>query len=294
MKLKVKSKKAKDSTDFSILAFALVPRFCLGTLLSFALINLSFASRAAELKEIQQRGFLIVAVKDNLRPLGFQDAQGNLQGLEIDLARRLAQEVLGRSDAVRLQPVANRDRLRVVLEGQVDLTIARVTATSSRDRIVSFSIPYYMDGTALVTKDAAVQKLGDVERRTIAALNGSSTIAKLRFVLPAAQLVGVNSYEEARSLLDLGGAAAFAADASVLSGWVQEYPQYRLLPTLLSAEPLCVVIPKGVQYDDLRRRVNDAIARMKAEGWLKQRAVFWGLPWDNLKESPKSRLGHRA
>jgi polar amino acid transport system substrate-binding protein len=249
--------------------------------LTFYFLLLPFSTVAAELPEIQQRGYLLVAVKDNLRPLGFRDGIGNLQGLEIDLARRLAAQLLGRADAVKLQPVANRDRLQVVLEGKVDLTIARVTATAARDRIVSFSIPYYMDGTALVTKDTFLQRLSELKKRKIAVLNGSSTIAKVRFLLPEAQLVGVNDYAAARSLLESGGAVAFAADASVLTGWIQEYPQYRLLPTLLSAEPLCVVMPKGVQYDQLRRRVNQAIAQSKAEGWLKQRAIYWGLPWDN-------------
>ena len=253
--------------------------------LAFYLLPFTFSAHAAFLQEIQQRGYLTVAVKDNLRPLGFRDETSKLQGLEIDLARRLAAELLGSADKVSLKPVANRDRLTVVLEGKVDLTIARVTATPMRSRIVSFSIPYYIDGIALVTKDTSVQRLGDVEQRTVAVLNGSSTIAKVRYVLPKAELVGVNSYTEARNLLESGGAAAFAADASVLTGWVQEYPQYRLLPTLLSAEPLCVVMPKGVQYDDLRRRVNDAIARLLAEGWLQQRAIYWGLPWDTLKES---------
>ncbi len=252
--------------------------------LALCLLTITFSARAAELQAIQQRGYLIVAVKDNLRPLGFRDDLGNPQGLEIDLAQQLAAELLGRPDAIRWKPVANSDRLKVVIEGQVDLTIARVTATPMRSRIVSFSIPYYMDGIALVTKDTSVQRLGDVERRTVAVLNGSSTIAKVRYALPKAELVGVNSYQQARSLLESGGAAAFAADASVLTGWVQAYTQYRLLPTLLSAEPLCVVMPKGVQYDELRRRVNSAIARWKAEGWLQQRAIYWGLPWDNLKE----------
>ncbi len=113
-------------------------------------------------------------------------------------------------------------------------------------------------------------------------LKGSSTIATVRYLLPAAELVGVDSYQEARSLLESDAAAAFAADASVLSGWVQEYPQYRLLPTLLSAEPLCVVMPKGLQYDQLRRQVNAAIARYSASGWLQQRATYWGLPWVRL------------
>lgn len=217
-----------------------------------------------------------------MRPLGFRDATGKLQGLEVDLAKRLAQDLVGNSGAVRLQSVANRDRLSVVLEGKVDLTIARVTATASRARLVSFSIPYYLDGTALVTKDASLQKLGDVAKAKIAVLTGSSTIATVRYLLPTAQLVGVDSYQQALLLLETGAASVFAADASVLSGWVQEYPQYHLLTTLIGADPLCVVMPKGLQYDRLRRQVNAVIARYSATGWLQQRAAYWGLPATNL------------
>ena len=126
----------------------------------FILLSFPFASSsAAELKEIQQRGYLTVAVKDDLRPLGFRDSAGRLQGLEIELAQRLAQDVLHKPDALKMQPVANADRIAVVLEGKADLTIAGVTLTESRARLVSFSIPYYSDGTSIVTKNPAVQTL---------------------------------------------------------------------------------------------------------------------------------------
>lgn len=232
----------------------------------------------AELTEIEQRGQLIVAVKDNVRPLGFRDATGRLQGLEIDIARRLAKELLGNPEAVVLQPVVNRDRLRVVLEDQVDLAIARVTITDSRARLVDFSIPYYLDGAGIITKDASINFLSDLENQTIAVLKGSSTIPVIKYALPDAQFVGVNSYQEALSLLEAGDANAFAADQSVLTGWVQEYPDYRLLPYRLSGAALAIVMPKGLQYTELRQQVNQAIARWQAEGWLAERAAAWGLP----------------
>ena len=236
------------------------------------------ASSAAELKEIQRRGYLTVAVKDNLRPLGFRDSQGNLQGLEIDLARRLAQDLLGKPDAVKLQPVENSLRLAAVLEDKVDIAIADFTATESRARLVSFSLPYYFDGTALITKDATIQKLGDVVRSKIAVINGSSTIASVRYLLPQAQLVGVDTYQAGQLLLEANGAIAFAGDASVLTGWKQQNEEYRLLPSLIGAEPLAVVMPKGLQYDELRKQINYAIARYVSDGWLEARVSYWGLP----------------
>jgi polar amino acid transport system substrate-binding protein len=251
-------------------------------LLSFCFADSQLLANAAEMPEIQQRGYLIIAVKNNLHPLGFTDVSGKLQGLEIDLAKALAQDLLGSLNAVKFKPVNNRDRMTVVLNNQVDLTIARVTATESRARLVSFSVPYYFDGTALITKDASAQRIKDFARRKIAVLKKSSTIAEVKYYIPTAELVGVNSYEEARSLLEKNNCDAFAADASVLSGWVQQDSGYHLLSTKLSTQPLSVVMPKGLQYDELRQRVNEAIARYIAKGWLTERVKYWGLPQSEL------------
>lgn len=259
----------------ALLALAL----CLFLALGYLETQLNTASAStAEIKAIVKRGKLIVAVKDNLRPLAFRDASGNLQGLEIDIARRFATEWLGKPDAVEFKPVVNQERLAVVLKGKVDMTIARVTATENRGRIVHFSIPYYIDGTSFVTKDKSLQRLEEVGKKPLAVLNNSDTIAHVKYFLPNAKLIGVSSYEEGRSLLEKGKAAAFAADASVLAGWVQEYPDYHILPLMLSAEPLCVVVPKGLQHKELQLRLNEALARWQDEGWLQERIQYWGLP----------------
>ena len=232
----------------------------------------------AQLEDIKERGKLIVAVKDNVRPLGFTDPQGNLQGLEIDIAKRLAAELLGSADAVILQPVTNQERLEAVTQGVVDIAVARVTVTESRARIVDFSPTYYLDGTGLVTNKPSVQQLGDLALGKIAVLESSGTIAVIKYRLPSAQLIGVDSYQEALSLLEAGSVDAFASDRSVLAGWVQEYPQYRLLPERLSGEALAVAMPKGLQYVELRRRIEEAISRWQESGWLQERAEYWGLP----------------
>lgn len=248
------------------------------SVLGFVLL-IPLATIAADLAAIKQRGNLVVGVKDNLRPLGFVGTDGQLQGFEIDIARRLAQELLGRPDAIVLQPVLNQDRLNTVLEGNVDLAIARMTLTSVRSRIVDFSIPYYTDGTVLVTRAPKLRFAQDAASQgTIAVLNDSKTVEIIRYRFPKATLLGVNSYQAAKDTLDQGQAIAFAADASVLTGWVQEFPEYRLLSPMLSFEPLAIVLPKGMQYEPLQQRINELIKQWQAEGWLRQRAAYWGLP----------------
>lgn len=265
---------------------------------------------AAELAEIRDRGYLIVGVKNNRPPLGFIDNEGNLTGFEIEIAQRLAEELLGDRTAVQFVPVSNVDRVTAVLEDRVDIAIAAITITAPRRRIISFSDPYYLDGVAFVTRQPNVQQLRHLGTAKVALLDRSSTVAHVRYILPVAQLVGVSSYSEGRQLLASGEVDAFAGDVSILSGWFldgQLAPEtslssetslsdvdglgedarlesgYRLLENIISAEPLSVAIPKGTQYDSLRTSVNLALRRWYAEGWLQERATAWGLPAESTQ-----------
>ncbi|MBE9079496.1 transporter substrate-binding domain-containing protein [Romeria aff. gracilis LEGE 07310] len=232
---------------------------------------------AADLAEIQSRGYLIIAVQEDRPPLGFRDSSGELAGFEVDLAHRLAEALLGDANAVQLRPVSNVDRVNAVLADEVDLAIAAVTLTEPRRRLVSFSDPYYLDGTGFIAQSQDVQQLSDLRLRTIALLQGSSAIAHVRYRLPAARLVGVESYQAALALIEQGEVDAFAGDISVLVGWAQQDSTYRLLPEVISVEPLAVVLPKGVQYDELRTGVNAAIRGWAEQGWLNEWAADWGL-----------------
>jgi polar amino acid transport system substrate-binding protein len=264
-------KNKAQSHRFKSLFFILLP------ITSMIVGNWHTAVRAGTLREIQQRRKLIVAVKDNLPLFGFRDRTGNLQGLEIDIARKLATEIFGNLESVQLIPVANQDRLKVTIDGTVDLTIARVTITATRSRVVDFSRYYYLDGTGIITKQSKIAKNSDLVGKNVAVLNNSTTIATLQYIIPQAKLVGVNSYQQAQELLSTGKVSAVAADRSLLIGWLKTDSSYHLLPDKLSTEALGIVIPKGIQHDPLRQLVDRSIDRWQADGWLQQRIEYWGL-----------------
>jgi len=243
-----------------------------------ALAALPSAVAAAPPETAEADSQLVVAVQSGVPPLGFRGEDGQLRGLQVDLARRLAQRLRGSPQALELLPVANRQRLQAVLSGQADLAIAHVTVTAARSRLVSFSRPYYLDGTALVAAEPDVRERADLAGRKIALLQGSSAIAAVRHALPQAQLVAVDSYRAGLEALEADKAAAFAGDRSILSGWVDRHPAYRQLPGRLSTEPLGIVLPKGAQHAGLRQQVNAAIADWRRSGWLQQTVRQWGLP----------------
>jgi polar amino acid transport system substrate-binding protein len=247
--------------------------------LGLTLFSLAPVALAETLQGVKQRGRLVVAVKDNTRPLGFKDAQGRLQGLEIDIAQRLSVEILGQSDRVDLVPVNNQDRLQVLFDRKVDVTIARLGINRGRSRVVDFSQPYYQDGTGILTTNSSkVRELADLAGRSVAVIQSSVSSYPIANQVPGVKLVPVGSYEVAKRLLDEKKVVAFVADYSLLVGWVQEFAQdYRLLKEKLNVESLAIAMPKGIQHRELREFVAGALDRWKKEGWLQERISYWGL-----------------
>jgi polar amino acid transport system substrate-binding protein len=233
---------------------------------------------AAPLNEILQRGQLIVAVKDNLPPLGYRDANGTLQGFEIEIAKRLAKDLLGLEQAVVLQPIPNTARLTAVTSGAVDLTIADLTLTENRMRLVSFSEPYYRNGTGILTQNPKWNTLQTLYRQTVAVLQPSVTLPYLKSALPKARLVGVSSYGAGQQMLKTDQVQAMVGDRLILSNFSRQNPQYLFFSTNLTVQPLAIALPKGVQYEPLRLRINAALRQWQQEGWLEAQRQFWGLP----------------
>ncbi|MCY4499070.1 MAG: transporter substrate-binding domain-containing protein, partial [Rhodospirillaceae bacterium] len=76
---------------------------------------------ADRLEEIRERGYLIAGVKADYRPFGFRDADGNLVGYDVDVARAFA-EAIGVS--LRLTPVTSANRLQKLQRGEIDIVVA--------------------------------------------------------------------------------------------------------------------------------------------------------------------------
>lgn len=70
------------------------------------------AGRGTLLDRIKARGYIVVAVKENVPGFGYRDPQtGEMQGLEIDLARDIAQEIFGDPMKVVFRPAQTNERL---------------------------------------------------------------------------------------------------------------------------------------------------------------------------------------
>ena len=76
---------------------------------------LPLASPKTALRRIQDRGYLIVAVKDNVLGFSYRDPEtGEYSGLEIDLARAIAQQIFNDPTKVVFKPTNTQQRISLV------------------------------------------------------------------------------------------------------------------------------------------------------------------------------------
>jgi polar amino acid transport system substrate-binding protein len=118
------------------------------------------AGRAAEaagvdaststLQTVLGRGKLIVGTGSTNPPWHFEDADGNLQGMDIDMARLLAKNLFDDPNAVEFVKQAADARIPNLVTDQVDICIQFMTVTGGRAQQVEFTIPYYREGVGLL------------------------------------------------------------------------------------------------------------------------------------------------
>ena len=114
---------------------------------------------ADTLSAIRARGDLIVGVKNDYRPYGFVDPSGQIVGLEVDLAREVAQRI---GVGLELVPVIASNRMEFLRQGRIDMILATMSDTADRRRVIGMIEPnYYADGvTVLAPKSAQSEVLG--------------------------------------------------------------------------------------------------------------------------------------
>ncbi|HFI0508298.1 TPA: transporter substrate-binding domain-containing protein, partial [Streptococcus suis] len=125
-------------------------------LLVFGLILLVFAKQPVaqtetpanitnsdQVQAIIDRGVLRVGVKQDVPNFGYKNPDtGEFEGMEIDIARKIADEL---GVDIEFTPVTAQTRGPLLDNGQVDMVIATFTITEERKLLYNFTTPYYTD-----------------------------------------------------------------------------------------------------------------------------------------------------
>lgn len=260
----------------------------LGLILSLSLLCLagcgSDAKPAAgsvdkDLQAAKDRGVLKIGVKVDVPKFGFKDPNtGKVDGMEIDIARAIAKNVLGDETKIEVQPVTAKTRGPLLDNGEVDFVIATFTITDERKQSYNFSEPYFSDGVALmVKKDSGITDLAGLKGKKIgvaqSATSKQALIAESKQQNLNIDFLEFGTYPEIKSALDSGRIDCFSVDGAILAGYLDATTV--ILPARYSPQQYGVAAKKG--NDGLTKAANDTIAAMKSSGDMDKLLTKWEL-----------------
>ncbi|MGE4292492.1 MAG: transporter substrate-binding domain-containing protein [Desulfovibrio sp.] len=244
-------------------------------------------AKSSTLEQVMQRGVLKVGFSTFV-PWAMKDKNGEFVGFEIDVARRLADDM---GVKVQFVPTKWDGIIPALLSGKFDIIIGGMGITPGRNLKVNFSDPYEFTGMSLVANRETAEgksSLADFNSPdvTVAVRLGTTAEKAARNFLPKAQLRQFN--DEAASIQELlnGKAQCLVASNPLPRNLAAKYPNQLFLPMQedFTREPIGFAVRKG--DPDFLNYLNNWIRVADAEGWLAARFDHWfnTEEWKSLVE----------
>ncbi len=251
-------------------------RSILGCFLAILLIAPA-AAASPVLKRIVDSDTLRIGVSGTQPPLNFKTKNGDLAGLEIDLAKGLAQ-TMGVKPVFVQKPFG---QLLAALEaGEVDLVMSGMSITPERNLKVPFVGPYFLSGKSILTKSSVLAQAEDADdlddlNLKIAALSGSTSERFVEAVLPSAELAPAENYEQAVQALIDEKVQAVVADFEACALAVLLNPKANLmtLQKPLTVEPIGIAVAPGDAL--LVNFLENTLGGLEASGLLEALRMRW-------------------
>jgi polar amino acid transport system substrate-binding protein len=167
-------------------------------------------------KKIMERGKIIVGVKADYKPWGFRNESGEIVGMEIDMAKDVA-DAMG--VGLELVAVQSSNRMQFLEQGKVDMFIATMSDRPDRRKIVGITLPnYYTSGTNVMSPKAlGLKKWEDLRDKPVCGKQGAfyNKIVAERY---GAKIVAFTGNAEAKQALrDRKCIAWVYDDSSIMS-----------------------------------------------------------------------------
>lgn len=194
--------------------------------------------------KVMERKKISVGVKADYKPWGFRNESGELVGMEIDMAKDVA-ETMGVE--LELVPVQSSNRMQFLEQGKIDVMIATMSDRPDRREIVGIVQPnYYTSGTnVLAPKALALKSWDDLKGKPVCGKQGAfyNKIVEERY---GAQIIAFTGNAEAKQALrDKKCIAWVYDDSSIMSDLASgDYPEFEMPLQSEDDNPWGLAVPK--------------------------------------------------
>lgn len=205
-------------------------------------------------------GTLVVGVNAAFPPYEYYDKNGELKGLDIEIATTLAKN-MGMNVVFRNMEFSTL--LPAIQEGSIDIAISTLTATENRGTFAQFSDVYLSTNlTAVVKTTSAVATLDDMPRNTVAVVEGSIADYYYSAENPEAEVLRYATAKKAFNALKNDKVDCVLLTAQQAEELAGSKKKYYTIPYLSED----YVIALGLRDNDLLVQINTALSALKASG----------------------------
>lgn len=232
------------------------------------------AGEASRLDLVREHGILRPCIWPDYYAITYRDPRsGRLEGLDIDLARALAQDLGVRVEFVETSFANFMDDLE---EGRCDVAMFGVGITPARQARVDFTRPYLVSGIYGVAPKGSrrIREWGDIDRPGVVVAVQSGTFMEpfMRDYLRHARLMVVRAPQSREIEVQSGRADLFVTDYPYSRRMLDQHDWARLIAP---GEPIgrtgyAYAVAKG--QPDWLGRVDAFVAAIRADGRLEAAA----------------------
>lgn len=260
---------------------------CLSLVLIVSLVVLASPLTAADLRqELSAQSTLEQVIEKNRLRIGFstfvpwamKDKTGEFTGYEIEVARRLAEDMGVEAQFV---PTKWSGIIPALLTGKFDIIIGGMGITPERNIKVNFTSPYEYSGMSIVASlkqapgKTSLQAFNNPKSRIVARI-GTTAAAAAKKYLPEADLRLFDDEGQALQEVLNGRADAMVASQPFPEFQTLKYEDRLYLPLAgetFTKEPIGFAIRKG--DPDFLNYLNNWIMVRSLDGWLQERYRYW-------------------
>ena len=247
-------------------------------------IQRTLAAESA-IEQIAKRGVIRVGM-DVFVPWAMKDKKGELIGFEIDIAKKLAEDM---GVKVEFVPTKWSGIIPALITGKFDVLIGGMTITTQRNLKINFTRPYYYTEQGLMAhkKKAAGFKVSDFNHPdvTIAARLGSTAAVAAKQQFPKAKLRLFDDEPAAVQELRNGNVHAMVSAQPLPSSTALEYPDTIMVyDEVMMLEAIGIGVRKS--DNDTLNLINNWIEINRNNGWIQGKYAYWfkSQDWKGLIE----------
>ncbi|MGI5988641.1 MAG: transporter substrate-binding domain-containing protein [Lachnospiraceae bacterium] len=221
------------------------------------------------LESIKSAGVMKVGVEGTYQPYNYHDDSGELVGLDVDIAKEIGSRL---GVDVEFTETDWDSLLTSMDTGRIDVVISDVSISDEREEKYDFTDPYlYIYRYVVTLSTSDISSVEDLAGKKVA--TSLTNAFNPQWEAWGAEVVPVDTSEQALSLLASGRADFVAADDILFKTYQENFPEYDLkialqIPSDVDGAVDRVAIPVLKGQTAFLDALNSALDEMRQDGTL--------------------------